>query len=422
MFTRQIPPTPHFIQFIMTQPVAHISPGATPGLAAPEAAQVMLAEHGAQETMEIAALQQENLALRKQLTFLREQAELNYSIICRHQAFDLEIIGTNNFPDLLNSIFRTLPATSDLQVVTLSLLDEDADIHTVMNNLGIDLDGFPQLLFVEERDELLTLFRDQNGALRPLLDTFHEARYWQQFPSRLEQPRSIAIVPLVRNKTLIGTLNLGSMDAERFYPELGTDFIEHMASIIAICLENVISNELLKYIGLTDSLTGVYNRRYIDRRLLEEIARARRHDTQLSCLYLDIDHFKQINDRLGHLAGDEVLREVASRIKAELRQSDCLARFGGEEFVALLSNADLASAVMVAERIRQSIDQAAFEIAHANPIHVSVSIGVATLTETDRSEAIEPVALQLVAKADHALYEAKEAGRNRVVSFESAAV
>ncbi len=370
----------------------------------------------------MAALQQENAALRKKLTFLREQAELNYSIICRHQAFDLEIIGTNNFTDLLNSIFRTLPATSDLQIVTLSLLDEDADIHTVMNNLGIDLDGFPQLLFVEERSELLSLFSEQDGALRPLLDTFHEARYWQQFPSRLEQPRSIAIVPLVRNKNLIGTLNLGSMDVERFYPELGTDFIEHMASIIAICLENVISNELLKYIGLTDSLTGVYNRRYIDRRLLEEIARARRHDTQLSCLYLDIDHFKQINDRLGHLAGDEVLREVASRIKAELRQSDCLARFGGEEFVALLSNADLASAVMVAERIRQSIDEAGFEIAHANPIHVSVSIGVATLTATDRSEAIEPVALQLVAKADHALYEAKEGGRNRVVSFESAAV
>jgi two-component system, cell cycle response regulator len=286
----------------------------------------------------------------------------------------------------------------------------------VMNNLGIDLDGFPQLLFVDERNELLSLFQDR--PLTPLLDTFHEDRYWQQFPSRLEQPRSIAIVPLVRNKNLIGTLNLGSMDPDRFYPELGTDFIEHMASIIAICLENVISNELLKYIGLTDSLTGVYNRRYIDRRLLEEIARARRHDTHLSCLYLDIDHFKQINDRLGHLAGDEVLREVAGRIKAELRQSDCLARFGGEEFVALLSNADLASAVMVAERIRQSIDQNPFQIAYANPIHVSVSIGVATLTESDRGEAIEPVALQLVAKADHALYEAKEGGRNRVVSFE----
>ena len=400
----------------MTQPVAPILPDSPAGLATPEPTSAALAE-------QVVSLNQENRVLRGQLAFLREQAELNYSIICRHQAFDLEIIGTNNFPDLLNSIFHTLPATSDLQVVTLSLLDEDADIHTVMNNLGIDLDGFPQLLFVEERAELLSIFREHDGnadGLQPLLDKFNEARYWQQFPVQLGHPACIAIVPLVRNRKLIGTLNLGSLDPTRFYPELGTDFIQHMASIIAICLENVISNELLKYIGLTDSLTGVYNRRYIDRRMLEEIARARRHGHQLSCLYLDIDHFKQINDRLGHLAGDEVLREVASRIKAELRQSDCLARFGGEEFVALLSNADPASAVVVAERIRASIADAAFAIAHANPIRVTVSIGVATLTESDRFEAIEPVALQLVAKADHALYEAKEGGRNRVVSFESA--
>lgn len=397
----------------MTQSVAHILP---PELAASESANILL-------TQQVNSLNLENAALQRQLTLLREQAELNYSIICRHQDFDLEIIGTNNFPDLLKSIFHTLPATSDLQVVTLSLLDEDADIHTVMDNLGIDLDGFPQLLFVQERAELLSVFQaapEHPEQLQPLLDTWHEARYWQHFPPQLGLPASVAIVPLLRNKNLIGTLNLGSNDPERFHPDLGTDFIRHMASIIAICLENVISNELLKYIGLTDSLTGAYNRRYIDRRLPEEIARARRHDHQLSCLYLDIDHFKQINDRLGHLAGDEVLREVASRIKAELRQSDCLARFGGEEFVALLCNADPANAVLVAERIRASIADTPFEIAWANPIKVTISIGVATLAEADRSEAIEPIALQLLAKSDHALYEAKESGRNRVVSFESA--
>lgn len=395
----------------MTQPAASSSPAATPSLAE-----------------QLDQLQQENQLLRQQLHDQRIQAEYNYAIICRHQAFDLEVISTNNFPDLLGSIFRTLPQLSDLDVVSLSLLDEDADIHTVMANLGVDLDGFPGLVFVDSKDDLSAVFlpsqenegEEREPILQPLLTGFDPSRYSRQFPARLVQPTSIAIVPLVRNQKLIGTLNMGSLDESRFHSELGTDFIEHMASIISICLENVISNELLKYIGLTDALTGVYNRRYIDRRLLEEIARARRHGHSLSCLYLDIDNFKNINDTLGHLAGDDVLREIATRIKAELRQSDTLARFGGEEFVTLLSEADLANAIMVAERIRAGIANLPFEIAHANPIHVTASIGVATLTATDRSEAIEPIALQLLAKADHALYEAKEGGRNRVISFDQA--
>jgi diguanylate cyclase (GGDEF)-like protein len=397
----------------MTQPAVSPSPAATPSLAE-----------------QLDQLQQENQLLRQQFHDQRTQAEYNYAIICRHQAFDLEVISTNNFPDLLGSIFRTLPQLSDLDVVSLSLLDEDADIHTVMANLGVDLDSFPGLVFVDSKADLSAVFlpsqenqdqdEEREPILQPLLTGFDPSRYSRQFPACLVQPTSIAIVPLVRNRKLIGTLNMGSLDESRFHSELGTDFIEHMASIISICLENVISNELLKYIGLTDALTGVYNRRYIDRRLLEEIAHARRHGHSLSCLYLDIDNFKNINDTLGHLAGDDVLREIATRIKAELRQSDTLARFGGEEFVTLLSEADLANAIMVAERIRAGIADLPFEIAHANPIHVTASIGVATLTATDRSEAIEPIALQLLAKADHALYEAKEGGRNRVISFDQA--
>jgi diguanylate cyclase (GGDEF)-like protein len=178
----------------------------------------------------------------------------------------------------------------------------------------------------------------------------------------------------------------------------------------------VISNEMLKYIGLTDSLTGVYNRRYIDRRLLEEIARARRQNYAISFMYIDIDHFKRVNDTVGHQGGDEVLREVAGRIKAELRVSDALARFGGEEFVVLLIDADLGSASMVAQRIRASVAERPFLLSEGQSLAVSVSIGVATLDDFERDHAIEGVAQQLVAQADQALYQAKEGGRNRVVA------
>ena len=120
---------------------------------------------------------------------------------------------------------------------------------------------------------------------------------------------------------------------------------------------------------------------------------------------------------MGHQGGDEVLREVAARIKAELRLSDALGRFGGEEFVVLLIDAELDSASMVAERIRASIAGQRFALLNGSKLAVTVSIGVATLEDFDREHPIEGVAQELVANADAALYRAKQAGRDRVVSF-----
>ena len=361
----------------------------------------------------------ENGQLRARMAYMIEQAERNHAIMMRHQAFDLEIVGAGSFPELIGSIFRSLPVISELDSVTLSLVDEDADIRTVMEKLGVDFAGFPDLLFEPGFDRLgfdVGTRHAQAPAPKPLLGMFDPVRHARQFPAPGVRLQSVAIVPLLRNKRIIGSLNLGSVDPARFTPSLGTDFIEHMASIIAICLENVISNEMLKYIGLTDSLTGVYNRRYIDRRLLEEIARARRQNYAISFMYIDIDYFKHVNDTYGHLAGDDVLREVAARIKAELRMTDALGRFGGEEFVVLLIDADLGSASMVAQRIRASVAEKPFVMPEGQMLDVSVSIGVATLDDFERDHAIEGVAQQLVAQADQALYQAKEGGRNRVVA------
>lgn len=372
----------------------------------------------------IASLEAENQALRARMAYLLEQVERNHDIMCRHQAFDLEIVSASTFPELIGTIFRTLPVISDLDGVTLSLLDEDDDIVLVMEKLGVDFSAFPQLLFVHAVAELGFAapkpVAEGEAALppSPLLGAFDAALHGPRFPG-IAALRSVALVPLLRNKRLIGSLNLASGDLTRFTPALGTDFIKHMASIIAICLENVISNEMLKYIGLTDSLTGVYNRRYIDRRLLEEIARARRQNYCISCMYIDIDHFKLVNDTHGHQGGDEVLREVATRIRTELRRSDALGRFGGEEFVVLLIDADLDSATFVAERIRASIAGTMFDLPGSAQTWVSVSIGVASLEADAALQPIETVAQQLVAHADQALYQAKADGRNRVVSWQA---
>ena len=367
-------------------------------------------------------LAQENESLRASMAYMMEQAERNHDIMCRHQAFDLEIVGSDGFPSLIGTIFRSLPIISELDIVTLSLVDEGEDIRVVMAKLGVDFADFPHLVFVEDaaalgfvpsRSELLT------GPPRPMLGPYIPATHQPMFPQPPAGLQSIALVPLLRNKRLIGSLNLGSLDPVRFTPAMGTDFVEHMASIIAICLENVISNEMLKYIGLTDSLTGVYNRRYIDRRLLEEISRARRQQYRISVMYIDIDHFKRVNDSVGHQGGDEVLREVAGRIRDELRLSDAMGRFGGEEFVVLLINAELDAAAAVAERIRASVAGKPVLLTGGAALAVSVSIGVAVLDDFERDHAIEGVAQELVAHADSALYRAKEGGRNRVVQFEA---
>jgi two-component system cell cycle response regulator len=355
----------------------------------------------------------ENEALRARIGYVMEQAERNHEIMARHQAFDLEIVGAANFPQLVGTIFRLLPVISDLDIVTLSLVDTDADIYTVMHKLGVDFEAFPHLLFVEHAVEL-----GYESGVRPRLGAYSRAEHGAMFPQPPAGLQSVALVPLLRNKRLIGSLNLGSTDLQRFTAALGTDFVEHMASIIAICLENVISNEMLKYIGLTDPLTGIYNRRYIDRRLVEEIARAQRQNYRISFMFIDVDHFKQVNDTVGHQAGDDVLREIAARIKMELRVSDALARFGGEEFVVLLINAELPAAAMVADRIRAGVADKPFDLAGGQCLDVSVSIGVAVLSDYARDHAIEGVAQQLVASADAALYQAKEAGRNRVVTAE----
>ncbi len=358
----------------------------------------------------------ENETLRSRMAYLLEQAERNHSIMTRHQAFDLQIVGAGSFQELVSTIFGTLPIISELDTVTLSLVDPEADIYTVMHKLGVDYEQLPNLLFCEQAEELG--FKAPEGRRpRPVLGPYAPSRHGAMFPQPPKNLQSVALVPLLRNTRLIGSLNLGSSDPNRFTAALGTDFIEHMGSIVAICLENVISNEMLKFIGLTDSLTGVYNRRYIDRRLVEEIARARRQGYRISCMYIDIDHFKKVNDSVGHQGGDDVLREVAQRIKAELRISDALGRFGGEEFVVLLIDADLESASMVAQRIRASVALNPVDLSTGEQVPVTVSIGVATLDDFERDHAIEGVAQELVAQADTALYQAKANGRNRVVSL-----
>lgn len=357
----------------------------------------------------------ENQQLRSQLAQLLHQAKRNQEILLRHQAIDLQFISAAGFRELIDTILHRLAEAAALDTVTLVLLDPDFEIRRILIDLDIDLSEWLQLLFLQNESELAALPERLSKAA---LSSYSEQLHVQLFPGAAESLGSVAIVPLIRRGRMIGSLNLGSRDPMRFTQDMATDFIDHMASIVAICLENVINTERLKYLGLTDPLTGVNNRRYVERRLQEEIGRSLRHGHALCCLYIDIDHFKQINDCIGHQAGDEVLRAVAARIKAELRLSDALGRFGGEEFVALLVDARPGDAAYVAERIRRSIAEQPLVLHGGQSLNVTVSVGVASLDNLADQVPLETLARQLVASADQALYQAKATGRNRVVTID----
>lgn len=170
----------------------------------------------------------------------------------------------------------------------------------------------------------------------------------------------------------------------------------------------------LEIMAITDHLTEIYNRRHFEEILEREFARATRYNLHLSCLMADIDHFKRINDTYGHAAGDAVLKEVARLIHSSLREVDVIGRWGGEEFIALLTQAKKADAKKVAERILQSVSAHRFQGLPENE-KITISIGVASVPEDGDIDNWE----KLIKAADEALYRAKRNGRNRVELSES---
>lgn len=169
------------------------------------------------------------------------------------------------------------------------------------------------------------------------------------------------------------------------------------------------ANRKLQQMANTDGLTNVFNRRVFENLITREFYRSHRYGHPLSCLMIDLDHFKLINDNEGHLVGDQVLREVANLLKGSLRKTDFLARYGGEEFVIILPEAGPTAAKLLAEKLRKAVESKIFDI-EGRTINVTISVGCSTYNEEFPIENEE----ELVHRADEHLYQAKRNGRNRV--------
>ncbi len=252
-----------------------------------------------------------------------------------------------------------------------------------------------------------------------LLDVEMPKRDGHSVLREIKANEMIADVPVVfltaraTTEEVVSGLRLGAHDylAKPFEP------IELLARVSAALRVKALHDELrsrneeLDRTSRIDSLTGLYNRRQMEQELLRMFSHARRRDEPMGALMIDVDHFKNVNDTLGHAAGDQVLRSLAATLQATLTPDDVVGRWGGEEFLVLSNSSDIASLAVLAERIRQATEADRVDVPGAADMCVTVSIGCATSHRDEEPEV-------LLRRADRALYAAKDGGRNKIMSAE----
>jgi diguanylate cyclase (GGDEF)-like protein len=218
---------------------------------------------------------------------------------------------------------------------------------------------------------------------------------------------AVLMIPLAHHQVSLGALVIGRTQVESFSPA-EEQICKTLSKQFSASIQNALLYEQMEKMATLDHLTGLYNHRYFKECLDKNIARASRQMEKIALIMMDIDYFKDINDQFGHLAGDHVLSEIAKMIKDSIRRGDVASRYGGEEFSLVMPNADEASAIKLATRLRKNIFGKSF-VYLRREITVSVSMGIALYPgdATTRSTLIE--------KADQALYAAKKNGRNRCI-------
>lgn len=349
------------------------------------------------------------LDLKHQFDELIAVARDNENLYRRFCNFEASLMESKDLPSLLNLMTTGFMEYFDIPYLSLVI---ERNIFSYWHLNPVNPDDYKQLLLFDLK-ETPNLLLNPSGTI-----------YLGATPKKISRKLMIPIntlsfaqLPLARNGQLIGVLNMGSPDSRRFSPDMGTDFLERLTMITSLCFENACNMEQVRQLSLIDGLTGVCNRRAFDELLMQETSSNIRYKRQLSCLFLDIDFFKKINDHYGHQVGDEALKQLSAQVKPLLRRSDHLARYGGEEFAILLPETDLQHACAIAERIRQTIAAIDFELL-GESLKITLSIGVATL-DGEMGYAMEDtdnLAQKLVKDADHHVYKAKKSGRNQVSS------
>lgn len=388
----------------------------TPSGHAPEPIPEHAAEHSdivnAEEQLE--ALRS---ALRKteaELQRVRTEAETKRHLVdIMH-----DVMGNLSTEEIFHMVARRLARALNLSHSSV-ILAKPGDVRGLVatafeqpsiTNLEIELDRYPEVAAALEQKRPVLI---QDLQTSPWYARLREQ--WMRDGTRMTV-RSVIALPFTFEKSRTGVFLLRrTVDQE----PLSASDVEFANTVIKSAVNAIeqshaieqakADNARLEALAHTDPLTHLLNRRALTIRLVAELERVRRYNSPLTMLMIDLDHFKRVNDTYGHLVGDEVLRGIAMILQRSLRSVDMVARYGGEEFVVVLPETTEQGAVAFAERIRQRVEQHAFEAERANTARVTVSIGVSAFPAPHVETADD-----LFSKADAALYRAKEKGRNRV--------
>jgi diguanylate cyclase (GGDEF)-like protein len=335
----------------------------------------------------------------------------------------------------MSTLYRvglTLTAGLDMEQVLKGLMEDcqsvlpadvfyvalyNADLHTVTFPLFYECGSYYQVepMNLGEVSSLSGIIIDTRKTLH--VPDLYEPRIMDEYPVVIragDPTRAYVGVPLLVRDQVVGLISMQSQQPNAFTEEQ-VRLLETIATQAAVAVENARIFDQMKEMAITDAVTQLYSRRHFTTQVQAEVERSNRHGSALSILMVDIDKFKRVNDTWGHNAGDVVLRSVAHVCKDSLRLNDLVGRWGGEEFAVALPETGLREAEVVAERLRRAVDEMTVPVG-SDMARVTVSVGVACLNaETSTLEA-------LVDSADRALYNAKQAGRNRVCTLENSAV